>query len=167
MNILFIRHAKAVDRSLFTFSAKRDAARELTDEGRREMRKAAKGLRKLVPAIDVLATSPLVRAHQTAEIVADVCGVRDLTEQPLLAPDADPQALLAWLATQPPVSTIALVGHEPDLGNFASLLLAGAKSSFVIFKKGACALIECSDKPAAGGGRLAWLLQPGQLRKLD
>jgi phosphohistidine phosphatase len=65
------------------------------------------------------------------------------------------------------VETIALVGHEPDLSQFACLLLAGKSASFVTFKKGACALIEFTAKPIPGRGTLAWLLQPGQLRKLD
>lgn len=69
MKILLIRHGKAEERPLLSLSAKKDALRALTESGRREFRKAAKGLRKLAPDIDVLAASPLVRAQETAAIV--------------------------------------------------------------------------------------------------
>lgn len=167
MKILLIRHGKAEERSLLSLSAKKDARRALTESGRRDMRKAAKGLRKFAPDIDLLAASPLVRAQETADIVAKVFGVNDVLEQPLLAPGVEAPLLLDWLGTQPPASTIALVGHEPDLSQLATWLLSARDASFIVFKKGACALIEFDGKPAAGRGVLAWLLQPGQLRKLD
>ena len=167
MKILLIRHGTAEDRGTFEWSAKKDAARALTQSGRRDMRKAAKGLRKVAPDIDVLATSPLVRARETAEIVGKVFGVDDLAEQPLLAPGGDADALLTWLHTQPTDAAVALVGHEPDLSRFAGFLLARAHASFVALKKGGSALIEFDDTPAAGRGVLAWLLQPGHLRKLS
>jgi phosphohistidine phosphatase len=167
MRVLIIRHGKAEERPLLSLSTKKDAARALTETGRREMRKAAKGLRKLAPDIDVLAASPLVRAQETAEIVAKVFGVNDVLEQPLLAPGSAPPAVLRWLEAQPPDNTVALVGHEPDLSHLTSWLLSGNGASFVTLRKGGCALIEFDGKPAAGRGVLAWLLQPGQLRKLD
>lgn len=166
MKLLLVRHGKAEDRSLFTFSAKKDALRALTESGRRDMRKATKGLRKVSPDLDMVVTSPLVRARQTAEIVADIFGVADIVEQPLLSPGSNANALLDWLEQQS-VDAVALVGHEPDLSQLACLLLAGKGSSFMTFKKGACALIEFTAKPIPGRGALSWLLQPGQLRKLD
>ncbi len=166
MNILFIRHGKAEDRAAFSWSAKKDAARALTETGRRELRKVAKGARKFAPDIDLLAASPLRRAQETADIVAKVFGVTEIVEQPLLSPDADAMALFDWLAEQSGDATVALVGHEPDLSRFIALLLTGKPVSLVTLKKGACALIEFPGKPAAGRGTLLWLLQPGQLRKL-
>jgi phosphohistidine phosphatase len=166
MKLLLVRHGKAEDRSLFTFSAKKDALRALTESGRRDMRKATKGLRKIAPDIDLVATSPLVRARQTAEIVADIFGAPAPLEQSLLSPGSDPAALLDWLERQS-ADVVALVGHEPDLGQFACLLLSGKTASSLTFKKGACALIEFVAKPIPGRGTLSWLLQPGQLRKLD
>ena len=166
MQLILIRHGKAEDRSLFSFSGKKDKARALTESGRRQMRKVAAGLRTLVSDIDVLVTSPLVRAQQTAAIVADVFAVSDIVEQPSLAPGGDASSLLAWLARQPTAATIAVVGHEPDLSHFAGLLIAGNEESFLMLKKGACALIEFTHKPVAGRGRLVWLMQPSVLRKL-
>ena len=131
------------------------------------MRKAARGLREIAPKIDVLATSPLIRARETAEIVAKVLGKADVTELALLAPEGDKQALIAWLNEQPADATVAIVGHEPHLSAFASLLIDGNSRSRITLKKGACCLIEFSDGPSAGNGTLLWLLQPGQLRKID
>jgi len=162
MKLLIIRHGKAED-----LPAKRDAARALTEEGRREMRKTVKGLREIVPAIDVLATSPLVRARETAEIVADIFGLSDVAEQPLLAPGADKQALIAWLRGHASDATVAVVGHEPDLSALASLAISAKAAAVLELKKGACGLIEFKTIPAAGDGTLLWLLQPGQLRRLD
>lgn len=130
------------------------------------MRKIAKGLREIGPVIDVLAASPLVRARQTAEIVSDVCRVAESGEEPLLAPGANKRELLAWLRQHPADATVAVVGHEPDLGQFAGLVVSGREASMLAFKKGACCLIEFNAAPAAGGGVLQWLLQPGQLRRL-
>jgi phosphohistidine phosphatase len=168
MKILLIRHGKAQERGMMSsLSSKKDALRALTETGRRDMRKAAKGLRKLAPDIDLIATSPLVRARETAQIVAKVFGANDPLEQPLLAPGADASALLDWLQRQPADSTVALVGHEPDLGRAAARLLFGDDSDCIVFKKGACALIDVDAKVVVGHGKLSWLLQPGQLRKLD
>jgi phosphohistidine phosphatase len=166
MKLLVIRHAEAEERSGLPFGRKRDAERRLTDEGRSRMRKAAKGLREIAPTIDVLATSPLVRARETAEIVAKIFGIADVTELAPLAPEGDPQALIAWLNEQPADATVAIVGHEPDLSSFASLLIDGNGGSRLTLKKGACGLIEFRDGPSAGKGTLRWLLQPGQLKKI-
>jgi phosphohistidine phosphatase len=166
MKLLIIRHAEAEERSGSLFDRKRDAERRLTDDGRKSMRKAAKGLREIAPKIDVLATSPLVRAFETAEIVAGVLGNVDVTELAPLAPEGDKQALITWLNEQPAEASAAIVGHEPDLSSFASLLIDGSSSSRITLKKGACCLIEFSDSPSAGNGTLLWLLQPAQLRKI-
>jgi phosphohistidine phosphatase len=167
MKLLIIRHAKAEERSGRLFMRKKDADRRLTDEGRKDMRKHAKGLREIAPTIDVLATSPLVRARETAEIVAEVFGVSKIVELALLAPESDKQALLAWLKEQAADATIAIVGHEPHLSSFASLLIGEQERTVLTLKKGACCLIEFEDSPAAAAGVLLWLLQPGQLKKID
>ena len=74
--------------------------------------------------------------------------------------------MLLWLRAQPADATLALVGHEPDLGQLAGWLLSGRKTGFVQFKKGAAALIEFSGAPAAGKGTLAWLLTAAQLGEI-
>ncbi len=166
MKLLLVRHAKAAPRPRSGVLRKHDERRRLTPDGRRDMAKAAKGLKRLVPAIDVLATSPLVRARETAEILArryDHDGIADVAA---LAPGAEPKALVEWLRGQPQDALIALVGHEPDLGGFAGYLLTGRRETFLPLKKGGACLIDLAGGPAAGGGRLEWLLPPGALRKL-
>jgi phosphohistidine phosphatase len=162
MQLVLIRHARAVERALF----KRDRTRALTEDGRRRMRRAARGLHAILPGLTHIATSPLLRARQTAEIVAAVSAGVDTVLLPALAPGGAPRTVLAWLRTQPHNAQLALVGHEPDLGRLASWLLAGRFSGFVQFKKGAAALIEFADAPAAGKGTLAWLLTAAQLAEL-
>jgi phosphohistidine phosphatase len=165
MKILIVRHARAEERRLLGLLRK-DAARPLTPEGRKDMAKAAKGLKQLVSDLRVLATSPLVRAKQTAQILAERYDT-EVTEVTELSPGADPDKLLAWLRKQPLEAIVALVGHEPDLGALASWFLTGRKESFVQFKKGAACLIDFAEAgPAPGRGRLEWLIQPGALRKL-
>lgn len=162
MQVLIVRHAKAEERGLL----KRDALRPLTPEGRKDMRKAARSLKSLVSAIDVLAVSPLARARQTGEILADVFGGPAVTEIAQLTPGAPAPELLAWLQEQSAEATIALVGHEPDLGNLVGYLLTGNNHSFIELKKGAACLVEFAARPRAGEGRLKWALAPRQLRAL-
>lgn len=166
MKLLLIRHAKAEPRSLLGLLRKHDARRPLTADGRKDMAKVAKGLKRLVPTLDVLASSPVIRARETAEILAQRFEHDDIVEIAALSPGSEPRALVEWLCGQSKDATVALVGHEPDLGNFASYLLAGNRQSFLQFKKGGACLVDVADGPAAGGGQLEWLLPPGTLRKL-
>jgi phosphohistidine phosphatase len=162
MLVLVIRHGRAEEGRLL----KRDAQRRLTDDGRKDMRKAAKGLKALVPQLDVLATSPLVRAHETAEIVAEVFGAPAPTILKCLAPGSSAAAVLDWLTDQSPHDTVALIGHEPDLSNWVGYALTGRVHSLIELKKGAACLVEFAHSPRAGEGRLLWALTPKQLRRL-
>jgi phosphohistidine phosphatase len=165
MKVLIFRHGKAEDRAGL-LSLRRDAARKLTDAGRRDTRKAATGMYRIAPAITVLATSPLTRARETAEIVAKVFDGIAPVELEALSPGGPAGAVIEWLATQPQDATVAVVGHEPDLGQLAGLLLTGREQSFLLLKKAGACLIEFDDKVKAGAGRLAWHLLPSQLRRL-
>ncbi|MHB8453760.1 MAG: SixA phosphatase family protein [Acidiferrobacterales bacterium] len=162
MKLVLIRHAPAEERTL----SGREFTRPLTPDGRRRMRRSAKGLRALTPEITLLVTSPLVRARQTAEIVAGQYEMVNLITLSALSPGESPRMLLAWLKQQAPEATIAAVGHEPGLGLVASWLLARRKESFLSFKKGAACLIDFIDEPAAGAGVLVWMLSPPILREL-
>ncbi len=165
MKVLLVRHAKAEPRPRLGLLRKNDE-RPLTSGGRKDMAKAAKGLKRLVPAIDVLATSPLARARETAEVLARRYDHDDIVDVAALSPGGEPQALVEWLRGQRKDAVVALVGHEPDLGGFAGYLLTGRRESFLPFKKGGACLIDLADGPVADGGRLEWLLPPGALRKL-
>src|SRR5437870_2424400 len=168
MNVLVIRHAIAQDRDEFAKAhpGADDGARPLTGKGRKRMRQAVRGLRRIAPAIQLLATSPLVRAVQTADIV-EACfdGVKRVVV-PQLAADQPVTALLKWLQTQRPDSTIALVGHEPQLSTFVGWMCTGLQESFVRLKKGGACLLRLKTDVKPGLADLLWLLAPAQFRAL-
>ena len=165
MLILLIRHAKAEPRPIAA-GVKSDSRRPLSNAGRKRMRRAAKALYKLVPAIDVLASSPLTRARETAEIIAARYGGMPVVDLKSLSPGGSERDLLDWLCEQRKDATVALVGHEPDLGLFASWLLSGKKLPFAPLRKGAACLIRFADMPAPSDGVLEWWLTPKLLDQL-
>lgn len=162
MQVLIIRHGRAEDRA----ADGRDASRRLTDDGRARMREVARGLKTQIGSIDIVATSPLPRARETAVILADVFGSTDPENLDVLAPGVDAKALLRWLSEQRATATVALVGHEPDLSQLAAFFTSGNASAGVQMKKGAVCAIEFDGRPAAGAGTLVFLMQPAQLRRL-
>jgi phosphohistidine phosphatase len=129
------------------------------------MKAAARGLRELVPDIDLLATSPFTRAAQTAAILDSVYGGLKEVEIDELAPGGSPQAFLSWLKRQK-ADTVAVVGHEPGLSRLAAWLLTGAEASFLTFRKGGAALLELTGPAVPGDAKLLWMLVPSQLRTL-
>ena len=75
--------------------------------------------------------------------------------------------LVTWLRGQKASATIALVGHEPHLGDALCYILTARREGFYEFKKGGAALIQIADPPTAGVARLLWVLDPGQLRRIS
>lgn len=158
--LYLIRHGIAEDRGE---AWPDDAKRPLTEGGMQRMRKSARGLARLGLSFDVVLTSPLVRAKQTAEIVAAAFDPRPhLVTVESLAPGAPYQALLADLEKQGRRTKIALVGHEPGIGELAARL-AGSRHPFE-FKKGAVMRIDVDDLPPTGPGTLRWFLTPRVMR---
>ena len=167
MHLLVIRHGLAGDREEFAKTGRPDDERPLTPKGRRRMRRNARGLRTLVPGLDLLATSPLVRAVQTADAVADAYDEPEPVTRDELRPESALEAVAAWLRALPADHTIAVVGHEPHLSRLVSWLLAGEDRSLVRLAKGGACLLSFEGAPARDGATLEWLLQPRQLRALD
>lgn len=166
MELLIIRHAIAEDREQWAHSGRPDAERPLTGRGRRRMRRAARGLARMVPTVDVLATSPLVRAVETAELIAREYDDLEVETVAQLAPEYPVDDLLPWLRGQPADAVVAVVGHDPHLGFLVGWLLTGRHESFVELKKGSACLLAFDDPPGAGDATLRWSLTPGQLRAL-
>ena len=166
MRLLVVRHAIAGTREEWARTGKPDTLRPVTAEGRRKMRRAARGLARIVRAPDLLATSPLARAAQTAEIVADGFGIGPAEATDVLAPSASRQALLAWLRERHDRELVAIVGHEPNLGQAVSWLVAARAEGVITLRKGGACLLEFGDEIAAGKGTLRWALTPAQLRRL-
>ncbi len=165
MELLLVRHAKAEERELFALSGADDALRPLTKPGAKQMRRVAKGLRELLPQLEVVASSPFTRALQTADILAAAYRSR-VVQLPQLAPGHPPAELLSWLRSQGDCERVALVGHEPDLGVLAAWLLTGREQGFLPFRKGGAALLQFPEGLKGGQAQLAWLLTPAQLRML-
>ncbi|MGK2962823.1 MAG: phosphohistidine phosphatase SixA [Gemmatimonadaceae bacterium] len=167
MNLLIVRHAIAEDREDFAETGQPDDQRPLTDQGKRKMKKAARGLQRAVDNIDHLATSPLTRAAQTAEIISEVFGIGGAEVVPALVPGARPEEFVEWCAPHGDRNVVAIVGHEPHLSSLAAWLTGEAGGSEIDLKKGAACLIEFDGAAARGGGTLRWLLTPRRLRRLD
>jgi phosphohistidine phosphatase len=163
--ILVIRHAIALDRVEAAQMSVADAERPLTKDGWRKMREIVEGLQPWVPELDIIATSPWLRALQTAEIIAGAYDKAKVKETELLLPGASHQDLLTWLDHFPEKKQLAIVGHEPDLSNWAGWALSGKNVAYFSLKKGGACLIEFEDRFEAGHGRLAWLLTSAQLRR--
>lgn len=161
MELLIVRHAIAVERGTPGMS---DDARPLAPEGRSRFRKAARGLAEIVKRPDVLLTSPLLRARQTAEIAAAVWGRLKPRDLPALA-DGEIDGLAAALAELPAASLVAVFGHEPHVSDLLARLLGGAAPERLTFRKGGAALVELPGK-LGDGGRLVWYLRPRILRLL-
>ena len=140
-----------------------DAKRPLTEEGMSRLRKQVRGLARLGVSVDLILTSPFVRARQTAEIVAG-----GLHPQPhmvnldSLTPDGSYADVVADLAKHGRRSRIALVGHEPGIGELAARLIGSRHR--LPFKKGAVCCIEIDSLPPGGPGDLRWFVSPRILR---
>jgi phosphohistidine phosphatase len=165
MQLLVIRHAIAQSRE--EFAGDDDALRPLTGKGRREMRRVAAGLRRLVRELDVLGSSPLLRAMQTAEIVAEAFDGADVATVRALEPDSAPPAIVTWLRKQRDADLVAVVGHEPHLGTLVTWLLTGVDEPRVPLKKGGACLLDFAARPRKGGATLQWALTPSLLRDVS
>jgi phosphohistidine phosphatase len=160
--IYLIRHAIAEERG---DAWPDDSKRPLTSDGADRMKKAARGLARLDVAIDVVITSPLVRARQTAEIVAGILEPHpSIVTIDSLAPGGGYAAIVADLQKHARRARLALVGHEPGIGELAARLIGSRHP--VPFKKGAVCRIDVDEIPPTGPGDLRWMATPRILRAI-
>ena len=164
MYLLVIRHAAAMEKEEFARTGRSDDERPLTPAGEKEMARVSRGLRALVPKLDALAPSPLVRARQTAAIVARAYRRKVDAATRSLEPEARPPSFARWLAVHRKTATVAVVGHEPHLGALVTWLLAGVNEPRVELKKAGACLLRFDGKPRRAGARMEWLLTPAQLK---
>ena len=151
MILYFLRHGKAGSPSRGD-----DDARELTSAGIDALQRAAPLWRRVNLRPDIVLSSPLVRARQTAELVTEAIGGEVLLDD-RLRPGASWGDLARAMSAHPAARRVLFVGHEPDLSS-AVAHLTGAAS--VRMRKGGLACVEFSGIPEPGGGELAWLLDP-------
>ena len=166
MQLVIIRHAIAEDPKEFATTGRPDAQRPLTEDGVARMKRGVRGLRELVPELNLIATSPYVRAMETAKIVANAYKGTRIVIIHELVPGESGESFVAWLRELKDVPVVAVVGHEPHLSGLASWLLGAGARSFIDLKKGAALSMEFEGAPAAGTGVLHWALTPKQLRDL-
>jgi phosphohistidine phosphatase len=152
--LYLIRHARAVDHS------SNDWERPLTPEGRHEARAVGAALKKAGVSLDAIACSPLVRAVETATLMAVEVGYTGgLTIDIALTPDGAPSTMLN-VATQLGGERIAMVGHEPSMGQFLSVLVGRSGMSMV---KAGVVKLAVGGAPVIGAAKLVWTISPRQL----
>jgi phosphohistidine phosphatase len=163
IELYLVRHASAAERGP---KYPDDRLRPLTPAGSRKFGASVPGLIAMDVIIDFVLTSPLVRARETATLLASGLKPKPaMAEIEALAPGGRPQAIVEAIKTHSKRHRrLALVGHEPDLGELAARLL-GARGN-VEFKKGGVCLIEVDGATPGGPGTLRWMLTPKALRAL-
>lgn len=161
MRLLLIRHGKAGDATEWVRSGRSDDERPLTEEGREEMFDVARGLNVIEPEVDVIATSPLVRAMQTAEAIASMYPNAERETTDALHPAASFQDFVDWLRAHRRHGLVAAVGHNPHLSDLAGWLAAHADA--VDMKKGSAVLLEFDDDIGEATADLLWYLKPKEL----
>ena len=141
-----------------------DSKRPLTNKGIAALRRAARGLNALNVTFDLIITSPLVRTRQTADVISEsLHGKPSVVASDSLAPAGTPAAVIQEIAKHHRKSKLALVGHEPNIGELAARLI-GARAP-ISFKKGAICRMDFDVLPPKGVGQLRWFLTPRILRK--
>jgi phosphohistidine phosphatase len=153
--LYFLRHGKAGE---YRAGDPTDDARELTDVGVAELRAAGPLWRRLNLRPDLVISSPLPRALQTAALLAEGVGLaREPIADDRLRPGADWGEMARALTTDRDARRVMFVGHEPDL-SAAVAVLTGARA--VRLRSGGVVCVEFPGIPEPGAGELAWLLDP-------
>ena len=163
IELFLVRHGVAAERGP---EYPDDRLRPLTPAGVKRFASSVPGLIELGVVVDFVLTSPLVRARDTATLLA--AGLKPkpaIAEVEELAPGGRPQTVIETIKLHANRHRrLALVGHEPDLGELAARLL-GARGT-IQFKKGGVCAIDVDGAIPGGPGTLRWLLTPRALRAL-
>jgi phosphohistidine phosphatase len=159
MKLYILRHGDAVE---YGDPRYKENDRPLTPKGIQRTKQLAHVLREMEITFDSILTSPLARARETAEIVARGLKLHDnLRFSEHLAPSGSMEELVHQINTiRPATKGVMLVGHEPYLSGFTSLLCTGGPGLPVIFKKGALCRLDVQVLTCGKCAALDWLLQP-------
>jgi phosphohistidine phosphatase len=165
MKIFLLRHGIAFEHGTPGF---KESARPLTAKGERKMRQIAKAMRAMNLDFDVVLSSPLVRTRQTAEIVTEALRMTKLLKfSDALMPEGNQKQLIQLLQRIRPLpKNVLLVGHEPYLSQFLSLLVTGNFDSQFEMKKGGLCKITVERLKASRCAVLEWLLTPRQMERM-
>ena len=157
MEVYFIRHGIAAERGEYT----NDEIRPLTEQGKEKTQKVAQKLKRIGLHFDLILTSPLVRARSTAEILQKASLSEQMLEYPPLAPDGDFQTWVKWLLNSEynqRQSNLALVGHQPDLGDWAQMLVWGSALDKLELKKAGVIGVQLPENGSPVGNSTLFLL---------
>ena len=166
MRLYIVRHAIAAPHGTPDIP---DDERPLTEEGITKMRQVAGGLRNLEYIPELILSSPLPRAKQTAEILLEVFGQKRIGLEifPALAPSGSRRELYqAIVSYEKKHKSLMLVGHQPSLGEIAGEIAWGSPRHSLELKKGGVCAIELVHAGQPPGGSLISLLTPSILRKI-
>jgi phosphohistidine phosphatase len=162
LELYLIRHGIAAERGP---DYPHDSKRPLTNKGISALRRIAKGLTELEVTFDVIVTSPLVRTKQTADTLSEsLRGKPVVVQSDALAPAGTIAAVIQEIVKHAGKPRLALVGHEPNIGQLAAHLI-GARSP-IEFKKGGICRIDFEVLPPKALGQLIWFLPPRILRRI-
>ena len=154
--LILVRHGIAEDPA----PGQADADRALTQRGRDRVTAVAGTLATLLGPVDRRVSSRLLRARQTADLLAEALSPSERAEFPGLAPQGAPREVYTWLNGEPAVETTMLVGHEPQMNLLLGLALTGETVGLARFRKAGVAVVEFPGIPEPGAGRLEAFLPP-------
>jgi phosphohistidine phosphatase len=163
VNLYVVRHAIAEVRDPAAWPD--DDARPLTERGIRRFRKAALGLERLVPEVDLVLSSPKARAWDTAVILNEEAGWPEPVACDALQ-ESEPLAVLQALEPYAEIGSLALVGHEPYLGRLIAFLLRAEAGPAFELRKGGAASLYLEGLTETSLSTLKWFLTPKVLRAL-
>lgn len=165
MDLYILRHAEAGKRLEIPGL---DRERALTAAGREEIERIGKALADSGFQFDVIGTSPLKRAKDSAYAVGKALKQKAVIEEwPELSPEGSREALYRRLAKLKPDSAVLCVGHEPYLTSAISEIIGGGtESARISLKKSGLAKVSVLGFSPRVNGELRWLLTPKQIRKL-
>jgi phosphohistidine phosphatase len=164
MDLYLLRHGRAGQSS----GGFDDSTRPLTAEGKKEVRNAARFLKRKKIRFDAIATSPLLRARETADIVAKVTGAdADPVVWDELEPGGDLDTLCYHASQYGEDAVLLLVGHEPSLSGLISRIIGGGNGASVALGKGGLAKVRHFSFVHSPAGELQWLLSAGLLAEME
>jgi phosphohistidine phosphatase len=161
MQLYIIRHADAARAAISDFE------RKLTETGHKQSKKLAEFMSDLEIKPDIIFTSPLARAVETAEYLdKKLSPPNGMHADDRLACGMVPEEACEILWAQNPDATIILVGHEPDLSRLGAYFTGMTEAYSLEMKKAACLAIDL-DHAAPSGGILRWLITPRIINCID
>jgi phosphohistidine phosphatase len=163
MKVIFVRHGEAEEAGKGG-----DESRRLTRAGRKDVQNTAAALRRLKVKLEAILSSPLLRAEQTAEIIATSHGVSEVEISQLLAPPTDAKALRSRLGQllAEGFQAVAVVGHAPSLDDCIGMLVASRPRIGVSLSKAGAACVELPEDWPDAMPELAWVMTRKQLAML-